>query len=115
VTLPDWDAELQKEFVRQDAHDRRMALHWALRQRCSDHDNYSLTVFGRWWYTFKAIICILLRRPGDTGYEGVDSVAYWDFEPLGYPSSQEAQWTQLNVGHGILRGWVYEIVRDSSY
>lgn len=102
--------------------DRLLGIWNACRQRCRYDDDWDIR--GRWWlcwyYTFKAIVCVLLDLRGNVycsygedAVEGVDSIAIWNVHALGGEYGGEG-WTVLAVGRGFFGGWQYEISQDTS-
>ena len=94
-----------------------LAIKYAIVQRAKHHENYSLNRIQRWFYTFKAIICILLKLKKQFTWKDdvVDCVATWNFTtyPYGY-SGTEYSWTQLDVGYGYFKNWRYNISQEGT-
>jgi hypothetical protein len=90
---------------------RKEGLKWAILQRCEYESDYTLNQLQRWFYTFKAIVCLLMNRKTDLWAEDcISTVAYWDYHG-GYRDS----WEQLAVGRGVFKNWHYDVYQNSSY
>lgn len=87
----------------------------ALSQRCKHHDNYGLGVFGRIFYTFKALVCVCLNLQSSLWAENcVDAVAIYHPEQYAGEDGTVYSWTELAVGHGVFSNWHYDIYRNSN-
>jgi hypothetical protein len=87
--------------------------------------------YWRWFYTAKAIACILLGRDEEYvdcknkcdnchGYHFnriVGQIAHWDVSSHSHPDAPMGAcgWTELSVGRGVFKNWFYEIGSDQSY
>jgi hypothetical protein len=94
-------------------------------QRLRNHDNYvdSQHWYWRWFYTGKAIVCVLLNRmpPEEpwtwrdpNRHEHVDSVAYWDFGDWLSDYGTITDWSELIVGYGVRRNWHVHVIRNGN-
>ena len=92
-------------------------LRWAaraLRQRARCHMDWRLNHAERWWYTAKALICMMLRRderaiPPDPFLHQIE-VAHGGYMRTYHPEFGEgAGWDYLAVGGGVRRGWWYTV------
>jgi hypothetical protein len=90
----------------------------ALRQRCKHEREYLLRPHERWFYTFKAIVCLILNRelpfrgyidpPIHVAIVGSWQGYNWEF---GVPSyAYEA----LATAHGAFKDWGYCIYGDGT-
>lgn len=96
---------------RQEVHE---AVAVAIKERCKNDNNWCLTRWQRWFYTLKLLVCVLIRRGRPRGlpsYPDVVEVGHHHF------ARTYAGWTAswIVVGYGIVRGWWYEIERDSDW
>jgi hypothetical protein len=111
--------EVMRDYYRAQArHEYWFGLFNALRQWARFEDDYSLNWIQRIFYTCKAILCMLLHR--QKSYWGRDylTVAIFDEEHIGSCGGAlpgwAADWNQLVVGVGVLKGWFYDIFCDSN-
>lgn len=92
-------------------YERLVACKEALKQRVKYNENIELNRTQRWFYTTKAIICLMIGRQKNlyTTDDKIDSVANW-----GYWTSLDGggNWTELAVGRGVLRNWYYDIYKN---
>lgn len=104
--LIEMDWELDQEYRQRKWNGfRRAFIH-----RCKIEQNWSLHRAARWFYTVKALMCLLLdrREPAGLQYPDKIEVAEIDFHWL------YAGWSQdiLSVGHGVFRQWWYSLDHD---
>lgn len=86
----------------------------AIKQRAKYNDEHELNRAQRWFYTAKAIICLLAGRQKSLYVcldNKIDSVACWgfwtDFDGC-------SNWTELAVGRGVFVNWHYDIYGNGS-
>lgn len=89
---PSWWAGLRDETAW-----RLKQIAYALRIRCKCEGNYTLNRLQRWWYTYKAIICVALGRTHITWRDDSISVAMWDFRKWHGPEWTSYDWRELVV------------------
>lgn len=94
-------------------------IRMALEQRCAAEGNWCLNRAQRLFYTFKLVVCIVLRRmakPNREGgvffsmayfYDDPVTVAVWNEVQYGTPDGTEFMWDQVVVGHGLWADWRY--------
>lgn len=82
--------------------------------RCKIDGNWSLRRAWRWFYTLKAVLCVLLRREGRPAGER-------------YPEHVEVSQVFLNklyagwegcwlvVGYGVFRNWWFDVDSDGEW
>lgn len=91
----------------------QQAFHFALQERAKDSQDYNDLYYNRWklFYTFKAVVCILLNltytRTDERNDDWVDSIASWNLSKDYYEN--EWSWTELQVGYGVFKNWYYQI------
>lgn len=92
----------------------REAIRYAVKQRCRPEWDYQLSMIARFWYTFKAIICLLIGRYNNTRYPHCGVIAaVWGERPLGGEYGG-CEWLELRVRRGVFSGWFADIEADSS-
>lgn len=81
--------------------------------------NYELSCLERWFYSLKAVICLVLNRR--TNYWAkdcidscIDSMAIWNITEWQSPDGTAYDWTELAVGIGVLKEWYFDIYRNGS-
>lgn len=100
--------------------ERLVAIEEVLRQRGKFHDcSLDLNCIQRWFYTLKAVICLLLNRRKNFGFEDIDSMvvmAVWNMTEWQSPDFMGTayDWTELVVGIGIFKEWYFDICRNGS-
>lgn len=103
----EWDKGMKEAFDEMDRIQRKEALQTAFAQRCKHEDNRRMNRLKRWFYTMKAVICLLLNRRNSLwpaeGYE----VSYFN-----YQSGYHYSWDEFRVGEGIFRNWHYDIYNN---
>lgn len=90
----------------------------ALRQRATVEGNYVLTRARRWWYTGKAVACLLLRREDLRSRHHVHwsepdpiEIAYGEWSTTYHPEFGDgAEGEVLRVGWGVRRGWRFSVI-----
>lgn len=106
--------QLNASLNRASRREYWLAWKCLIADRCSSETNWTLSRLDRWFYTFKAMVCLALNRKGRSstwnGDPGVQ-VAIMRSERDGYGWS--ATW--LSVGYGRTSGWRYQIHSDSEW
>jgi hypothetical protein len=96
--------------------DRRKAALNALHDRAKPEWDYSLSRAIRWFYTVKALICLLLlRRVSPYEWQGAIIVAIWDYWEGGNFEGPDNGWKELVVGRGAFTDWYCDIIDNTSY
>lgn len=90
---------------------RKEIIYYILTQRAKGCENYPLNRFQRWFYTIKAIICLMfkLQKHFTIDDEYIDGIAAW-----GWKENYD-EWTELAVGYGCFRNWKYGIYRNGIF
>ena len=90
------------------------AASYAVRQRCRCEDDYSLNRLERWFYTVKALVCLLFNWRADLWLQDRVTVAEFDWQEW---SSMEwgrmVEWDMLVVSYGW-RDWHVCILHDGA-
>jgi hypothetical protein len=91
-----------------------------LRQRCEPESDWRLHWWGRGWFTFKALVCVALRREsrghgwdthGDPGCEDIDVACFNGISYHHWEYGEAHEWDTLRVAR---RGWHFHVTRDGS-
>lgn len=78
----------------------------ALQHRCKYERDFYLSRWKCWFYTFKAIACIILRRWATTAHDDHIDVALLAGGKSFDPENGTTYWCEtLTVGWGIRKGW----------
>lgn len=101
--------------------ERQSAVLALLAHRGKHHDNWLFMIhwYWRWFYSLKALICILLNRLPNDNYrernytDEMTGMAMWNWYENGGEYGGYS-WTELIVGYGVFKGWYYRITTDSS-
>jgi hypothetical protein len=88
----------------------REAIQIALKERAMHSSDWDFMHHAYWkiFYTFKAIICILLQLKcckKTKSSHWIDSIASWNVSCF----EGEYSWTELQVGRGVFKRWFYRI------
>lgn len=85
----------------------------ALRWRCKIDGEWGLNRCQRWWYTFKALVCLLLC---DWTHSDMDFGTCVDVAEIHY-AKLYAGWEQeiFRVGRGVFSGWSWDIEKDGEW
>jgi hypothetical protein len=111
-----YDREIQEDQDRAAREDLRAAIRAAFSQRCKPSArDWNLRRSERWFYTAKCLLCVLLRREGrpKSVKSYAEAIEVGCHHNAKLYAGWEARWIQ--VGHGVLRNWWYEIVEDGEW
>ena len=90
------------------------AAAYAIAQRCKGEDDYPLSRLARWFYTGKALACLLLNRRADLWLKDRITVAEFDFEEWASMEwGRMVEWDMLVVSYGW-RDWHVCILHDGA-
>jgi hypothetical protein len=94
-------------------------IKYCLNQRCDMEDNYSLNRLQEWFYTVKAVICIMFNskhKDSEWSWYSDDFISVamhsfskfynWEF------GMDDASFMVITVGHGVFSNWKYRELRD---
>lgn len=107
------ERELNEERKRVDREQLRKAVISAIRDRCKCDENWGLNRLQRWFYTGKFLACVLFRLRRCRDYKEDDPVEVGRFHYQELYAGWEADWCV--VGHGVLKGWFYQLEHDGDW
>lgn len=85
--------------------------------KCSEScSEWTLSIFQRWFYSMKAILCIWFNLIPEEDIEIYNHIPVCHFD-FGQPAHHEyggAYWTNGIVGHGYFSNWWYGEEEDAS-
>ena len=109
------DKELRDEQKLLHKQQLRSAVRAVLLQRCEPETDWRLTTVGRWFYTVKCLLCVLLGWSRDyettSGYPEVIEVGQYHYAKL--YAGWESRW--ISVGRGVFTQWWYELNEDGDW
>lgn len=88
---------------------------YALRQWGGKHDNYSLTIGQRIFYTLKLVVCLIINRSKHfthNDYE-IDQLVAWGETSGATQDGTWYSWEYASVGGGLLN-WYFQKGSDGS-
>ena len=106
------DRELDEERQRTERRRLWKAIISALCERCKC-DYRGLNRVWRWFYTAKFLFCVLFRLRRYTRSGENDPVEVGTFHYAELYAGWESDWCV--VGHGVLRGWYYQLEHDGDW
>lgn len=68
-----------------------------LKRRCNDEGDWYLRGYQRAWYTFKALVCILLDRPDVKDSDNITVACFNGKSYLSYDCAHAYGWEELYV------------------
>lgn len=83
------------------------------RERLRGHENYPFRWYHRWFYAFKATVCVILNRRRDmyADPDAVDTVACLNYHGYTTMDSMSTQhdWHEVAVGYGVFKDWYFDM------
>lgn len=108
------EKEIRREYMRVGRHNLWVGVKKAFVERCKGDEEWSLTRWGRLFYTAKCLLCVLLCRKWKHKYgDYPDDVEVSTIYERTLYAGWEAGW--LKVGHGVFKGWFYHVTTDGDW
>lgn len=98
---------------------KRNLIKAILKDRLFFHDNYfsARHWWWRWFYSAKAIICVVIGREGDLygDPDAIDSVAFLNYRSVFSLDCMDAkEWDEIAISPGVFRGWRYGVYSNGN-
>lgn len=105
--------ELDEDEKRHERAELIKAVKSAIQRRSKDDGEYNLGRLQRWFYTVKLLVCVLIRNQryqrDDEDYPVRVSTYHYQELYAGWECSD------IVVGHGVFKGWFYNLETDGDW